>query len=102
MYAVENEIRLLYMPSEYIPLSESIWFTDDRTSIYSEMKVFDLSRSTAFPLSLSRVVLGIKFPMPKENIPQFNRRFTKSGICIHKSEERDKKLVSLSDIENYR
>jgi len=102
MYAVENEIRLLYMPSEYIPLSESIWFTDDRTSIYSEMKVFDLSRSTAFPLSLSRVVLGIKFPMPKENIPQFNRRFTKSGICIHQSEERDKKLVSLSDIENYR
>lgn len=99
-YAVEEEIRLIYMPSEYVPLARSIWFTDDRTSIYSEMKVFDLSHDSSFPLTLNKVILGIKFPSLKENVPQINRRLSKSNICIHKNEGEE--LVSHCDIENYR
>ena len=99
-YAVEREIRLVYLPSEFIPIAKSIWFVDDRTSVFSEMKAFDLSKSTAFPLTLSRVILGTKFPRNEENIPQYKRRLTASHICIHKTE--DKELVSRCDIENYR
>lgn len=79
-YAIEKEIRLVYMPSEYIPIAKSVWFPDDRTSIYSEMKTFDLSHDTAFPLTLSRVILGTKFPNPDINVKQFKKRLGMAKI----------------------
>jgi len=100
-YAVEEEIRLLFMPTPHIPLAKSIWFIDDRTNIYSEMQVFDLSKETVFPLILNRVVLGANFPAYDENTDQLNRRFKRSNIRTYEV-ERHKLVSHCDDIQNYR
>lgn len=103
LYAIEQEVRLLYFPSEDNRSNEvaNKWFKDDRTSIYSEMKLFDLTKDNSqFPLLLNNVVLGVKFPLKNENAGQFNRRFIKSGIIRKKTAPAD--YVSPSKIEDYR
>lgn len=100
-YAVEEEIRLLFMPIPHIPLAKSIWFLDDRTNIYSEMKVFDLSNETVFPLILNRIVLGANFPAFDENTDQLNRRLSHSNIRTYEV-ERHKLVSHCDDIQNYR
>ena len=100
-YAVEEEIRLLFLPIPHIPLAKSIWFLDDRTNIYSEMKVFDLSNETVFPLILNRIVLGANFPAFDENTDQLNRRLSHSNIRTYEV-ERHKLVSHCDDIQNYR
>lgn len=100
-YAVEEEIRLLFMPPQYIPIAKSIWFIDDRTNIYSEMQVFDLSKETVFPLILNRIILGANFPAYEENTNQLNRRLNSSHIRTDEV-ERNKLVSHCDDIQNYR
>lgn len=100
-YAVEEEIRLLFMPRPNIPLAKSIWFIDDRTNIYSEMQVFDLSNETVFPLILNRIILGANFPAFDENTDQLNRRLKRSNIRTYEVEH-DKLVSHCNDIQNYR
>lgn len=100
-YAVEEEIRLLFMPIPHIPLAKSIWFIDDRTNIYSEMQVFDLSKETVFPLSLNRIILGANFPAYDENTDQLNRRLIRANIRTYEV-ERNKLVSHCDDIQNYR
>ena len=101
MYSVEEEIRLLFIPTQYIPISESVWFVDDRTKIYTEAKVFDLSHDTAFPLTLNRIILGTNFPEYQENTPQFNRRLSRTSIRT-KGVKRHELVSHCDDIKNYR
>lgn len=101
MYSVEEEIRLLFIPAQYIPISESVWFVDDRTKIYTEARVFDLSHDTAFPLTLNRIILGTNFPEYQENTPQFNRRLSKTSIRT-KGSKRNELVSHCDDIKNYR
>lgn len=100
-YSVENEIRLVFMPNPYLPISDSIWFTDDRTNIYSEMRVFDLTKDTAFPLTLDKIILGTNFPAYPDNTRQFNRRIAMTKIRTTK--ENNGEIVShCDDIDNYK
>ena len=102
-YAIEREIRLLYFPEDDNRINEvdSKWFKDDKTEIYSEMKLFDLTKAnTHFPFTLNAVVLGTNFPQKKDNAAQFNNRFAKSNIIRNVPDQGD--YVLSSTIEDYR
>lgn len=80
-YAVEEEIRLLYQPKKKAKKGENVWFVDDRTSIYSEMRLFDLrKKKSRCPLELNQIVLGTRFPEPYTNIKQIKKKFEIMGI----------------------
>lgn len=102
-YAIEREIRLLYFPEDDNRINEvgSKWFKEDKTDIYSEMKLFDLTKAnTHFPFTLNAVILGTNFPQKEENAKQFNRRFARSNIIRNISYQSD--YVLESTIEDYR
>ena len=102
-YAIEREIRLLYFPEDDNRINEvdSKWFKDAKTEIYSEMKLFDLTKAdTHFPFTLNAVVLGTNFPQKKDNAVQFNNRFAKSNIIRNVPDQGD--YVLPSTIEDYR
>ena len=101
MYSVEEEIRLLFIPTQYVPVSESVWFVDDRTKIYTEARVFDLSHDTAFPLTLNRIILGTNFPEYQDNTSQLNKRLSKTTIRT-KGSRRNELVSHCDDIKNYR
>lgn len=74
-YAVEEEIRLLYQPKKKAKEGENIWIVDDRTSIYSEMRLFDLrKKKSVCPLELKQIVLGTRFPEPITNMKQIKKK----------------------------
>ena len=102
LYSIEKEIRLLYFPAEDV-FSASVnnkWFIDDRTSTYTEMKLFNISNQYShFPLSVSKVILGVKFPNKKLNTVLLNYRFDESNI-IHSNNKEE--IVTSSKIEDYR
>ena len=100
LYAIEEEIRLLYMPLKEIPksLPESKWFNDDRTNIYSELKLFDL-RDENFPLTINQIILGTNFPAKEENVKQFKLRLKASQLRTVLGQEH---VVVESTIEDYR
>lgn len=80
-YAVEEEIRLLYQPKKKAKKGENVWFVDDRTSIYSEMRLFDLrKKKSGCPLELNQIVLGTRFPDPFTNMKQIKKKFEIMGI----------------------
>lgn len=101
LYSIEKEIRLLYFPAEDV-FSASVsnkWFIDDRTSTYTEMKLFDISNQYShFPLSVSKVILGVKFPNKKVNAVLLNYRFNESNIGQSNNNE---EMVTSSNIEDY-
>ena len=105
-YAIEDEIRLIYIPEKRLatkwhidPIPESKWFKDDRTGIYSEMKLFDLTTNSGFPLRLSKIILGTKFPYPDENVKQFTARLKETKIL---TTEKKENVFVRSEIEDYR
>lgn len=74
-YAVEEEIRLLYQPKKKAKKGENVWFVDDRTSIYSEMRLFDIrKKKSGCPLELNQIVLGTRFPEPITNMKQIKKK----------------------------
>ena len=97
-YAIEDEIRLLYMPNRKSK-NEGKWYKDDRTGIYSEMKLFDLTDSKAFPLTIGKVILGTNFPYPVENVKQFTARLKETKILTIGSKD---EVFVKSKIEDYR
>ena len=105
-YAIEDEIRLIYIPEKRLatkwhtdPIPESKWFKDDRTGIYSEMKLFDLKTYSGFPLRISKIILGTKFPYPDENVKQFTARLKETNILTSQKKEN---VFVRSEIEDYR
>lgn len=103
-YSIEHEIRLLYLPNEnnVKNVDGSIWFTDDRTKIHSEMKLFKLDGNDehrAFPLSIEQILLGNLFPNAGKNVKQFNLRFKNTNIYTPHDRE---SVFELSQITNYR
>ena len=80
-YAIEKEIRLLYQPKDLPKEGESEWFMDDRTSVYSEKRIFDLTaKKSSFPLKLSQIILGSRFPGAEENVSQIKKCFERTKI----------------------
>ena len=101
LYSIEKEIRLLYFPAEdvFSACVNNKWFKDDRTSTYTEMKLFDISNQYShFPLSVSKVILGVKFPNKKVNTVLLNYRFNESNIVRSNYNE---EVVTSSNIEDY-
>jgi hypothetical protein len=101
-FSIEQEIRLLFLPevegaSEQ---AESKWFLDDRTSIYSEMKLFDVSTlDTDFPLVVNKIILGVRFPSNKDNADQINTCFLRSNIAL--IDQKRTEIVIPSTITDY-
>lgn len=101
IYAYEKEVRLLYMPSESRKPAHQgeTWFEDDRTGIYSETKLFDLTTDNAFPLTINKITLGPKFRSIDQNVKQFNQRLLRTQIIT----KPDRGLVfQPSKIKDYR
>lgn len=102
-FAIEQEIRLLFLPEIQgaSKQAESKWFLDDRTSMYSEMKLFDVSTlKTDFPLVVNKIILGVRFPSNKENAEQINNCFLKSQIA--RLDMTRTQIVTPSIITDYR
>lgn len=54
---------------------------DDRTSVYSEKRIFDLTaKKSSFPLKLSQIILGSRFPGAEENVSQIKKCFERTKI----------------------
>ena len=80
-YAVEEEIRLLYQPKKAAKKNENVWFKDARTSIYSELRLFDMTKKRSrFPLRLSQIILGTSFPILGTNKEQIRKWFGQTNI----------------------
>lgn len=103
-YSIEKEIRLVYIPdinaqSRDNIFDEQVWFMDDKTSIYSEMKLFKLDGTNPhFPLTVDKIYLGIKFPARDENVKQFQQCLETRKVFMT-SQQKD--IFTLVD-SNYR
>lgn len=100
-YSVENEVRLLFIPSRTKKKVDEKWFVDEHTNIYSAMKIFNGTDGSAaiFPLNINTIWLGIKFPAREENKQMIIKRIKtadNNGLILKNCE------VKNSTIEDYR
>lgn len=102
IYAAEHEVRLLYLPKTFDFSDDKHWFNDDRTSIHSEMALFDLTdNNSPFPLMLYKIILGVKFPGLEQNVKQYAKHFSAVKSIKTKSGNTNN-MVLESGIKDYR
>ena len=102
LYADENEVRLLYIPKNFDHKKNGQWFNDDKTSIHAEMALFDITdKNSPFPLTISKIRLGPKFPASAINVTQYNQHFKLRDEILISRDNREFVVIP-SDIEDYR
>ena len=101
IYADEQEVRLLYIPDSFDLADPKHWFNDNKSSIHSEMVLFNLTdENSEFPLTLNHIFLGAKFPYKETNAKQYSKHFrAMKNLQIDGDREN---MVSESKIKDYR
>ncbi len=92
-YAIEDEIRLLYMENTHVPADYTSWIVSSPDHIVSRFAIFDLSKGH-FPLSLNKIILGPNCPDHQVNRRQLEVFLAEKGM--------GGVIVENSKIESYR
>lgn len=103
-YITEHEVRLLYVAPEQENDKniETIWMQDYKSGIMCEMKLFNYAyspTSNLFPLRISHIYLGPKYPEAEVCAQQIGYLLTKSKVYKTSSPY---DMVHKSGIDDYR